>query len=167
MQARVHFSGGAICPDCVKPTDGHIVCVGRHVWVCGACATQKKTLDSSVRCPRCKDCYCFYKCNMKYIGVCEDCQRSTLCNDCMELEDDEDDGHLPDEGAYLKSPVRLTVCERCDVSICADCFEERRFRVCCGRVCCRYCSGYDGECGTCGEAPMYQLPGARPQVARE
>jgi hypothetical protein len=79
--ARAHFIDGTICPDCVKPTDGHILCACGDTWVCGPCATQN-ILNLCGHCPRCQNCFCVFWC--EYINVCVDCHKMTFCNDCME-----------------------------------------------------------------------------------
>ncbi|KAG1723699.1 hypothetical protein EDB19DRAFT_347587 [Suillus lakei] len=147
-----HFNGGVICPDCVKPMDGHIVCPCGETWVCGTCATWRKFLDNFGSCPKCQNYFCFSGC--KYIDACPECQKVTLCNDCMELEDEED-GHMPDEGSSItnKDAFRVMTCGHCQRRICADCFDERKF--CCGYCATVRCQSHMsvGECLDCG-APM-------------
>lgn len=139
---RAHFIDHKICPDCVKPTDGHIFCACGDTWVCGPCATQK-TLNLCGRCPRCQNCFCFFRC--RYIGVCVDCHKMTLCNDCMEEE-------LSDEGSLSahKSADLVATCEECGSRICIDCVEENGSRCdSCNSAYCKICSENE-ECLNCG-----------------
>ncbi|KAG2106710.1 uncharacterized protein F5147DRAFT_222429 [Suillus discolor] len=143
--SRVHLTGGVICPDCVSPTDGHILCLCRDNWICGACATQNKILDRCGRCPKCQNYFCFFGC--KYIGVCADCCKVTLCNDCMEEElSDREESSRANNSAFL-----VATCEGCQSRICIDCFDERESRCeSCNSIYCKDCTDYD-ECPGCGE----------------
>ncbi|KAG0695991.1 hypothetical protein DFH29DRAFT_953188 [Suillus ampliporus] len=111
-----------VCPDCAGSMDGHIVCACGWLWVCGACAREKKKFQDSGRsCPGCQTFYCFELCN--YINTCGECDKTTLCKNCM--EEDMSGSSLPNNGALF--PVET--CTLCGRSICADCFDERTF--CC------------------------------------
>lgn len=143
--SRAHFIGGVICPDCVRPMDGHILCLCEDNWICGTCATQEKILNHCGRCPKCQNCFCFFRC--RYIDVCADCRTMTLCNDCME-EDmaDEEESSSANKSAFL-----VATCEECRGRICIDCFNERESRCeSCNSVHCRDCTDYE-ECPECGE----------------
>ncbi|KAG1827529.1 uncharacterized protein BJ212DRAFT_58515 [Suillus subaureus] len=143
--SRAHFIGGVICPDCVRPMDGHILCLCEDNWICGTCATEEKILNHCGRCPKCQNCFCFFRC--RYIDVCADCRTMTLCNDCME-EDmaDEEESSSANKSAFL-----VATCEECRGRICIDCFNERESRCeSCNSVHCRDCTDYE-ECPECGE----------------
>ncbi|KAG2150741.1 uncharacterized protein EDB93DRAFT_333271 [Suillus bovinus] len=142
--SRAHFTGGVICPDCVKPTDGHIVCLCGDSWICGACVTHKKILNDCGRCPKCQNCFCFIWC--RYIDVCADCRKMTLCNDCMEEDlSDREKSLFANKSAFL-----VATCEECRGRICMDCFEERESRCeSCNTVHCRDCIDHE-ECPGCG-----------------
>ncbi|KAG2116376.1 hypothetical protein DEU56DRAFT_165606 [Suillus clintonianus] len=151
-ESRIHLTGGVICPDCVRPRD--IVCPCGDTWVCGTCATEDKFLDNSGRCPKCQTDFCFSEC--KYIDVCPECKKTTLCNDCMELEDE--DVHMSNEGTSITSkgpfPANRTTCTFCQHRLCADCYEEFEFMCSwCGDVHCRSHMEFV-ECVDCG-APWY------------
>lgn len=122
--ARAHFTDGIICLDCVKPTDGHILCPCGDNWICGACATQNNTSSHCGRCPGCQNCFCVSGC--RYIDVCQDCHRMTLCNDCMEEEFSDGGSSSANEGILL-----VATCNVCQGCICSDCFE--------GGLCCESC----------------------------
>ncbi|KAG0700972.1 hypothetical protein DFH29DRAFT_929571 [Suillus ampliporus] len=113
-----HGYDNVVCPDCAASMDGHIVCPCGWVWVCGACAREKKFQDSGRGCPGCQMFYCFDLC--KYINACLECDKTTLCNNC--IEEDMSGSSLPNNGALFL--VATCACAR---SICADCFDERKF----------------------------------------
>lgn len=141
---RAHYIDGAICPDCVKPADGHILCACGDTWVCGPCATQKKNLNLCGRCPRCQNCFCFFRC--RYIDVCVDCRKMTLCNNCMEEESSDKKG----SSSANKSAFLVATCEECRGRICIDCVEENGSRCdSCNSVHCQDCIDYE-ECSGCG-----------------
>lgn len=116
--ARAHFTDGVICLDCVKPTDGHIICLCGDNWICGACATQNNISNYCGRCPGCQKCFCISGC--RYIEVCQNCHRMTLCDDCMEEELSDGGSSSAHTGAFL-----VATCEECQGRICIDCFEGR------------------------------------------
>ncbi|KAG2116374.1 hypothetical protein DEU56DRAFT_840117 [Suillus clintonianus] len=147
--SHAHLIVDKICPDCIKPSD--MVCPCGKTWVCGKCATDE-TIDVCRRCPKCRNYFCFYGC--KYIEVCPECKKTTLCNDCMELED-EDMYMSNKEGSSITSkvtfPAYRTKCRYCRRRICADCFEERKFRCGeCGGIYCRSDNVGEGFCLDCG-----------------
>ncbi|KAG2065801.1 hypothetical protein BDR04DRAFT_1107871 [Suillus decipiens] len=144
--SRAHSTGGAICPDCVKTTDGHLICLCGNNWICGACAiaTQKEDSDYGTRCPRCQNYFCFLGC--RYIETCRDCRKMRLCDDCMEEEFSDGEGSSSaNKGAFL-----VATCEGCQDRVCIDCLEGRE-RCCefCSTVYCRHCMDYEG-CEGCG-----------------
>lgn len=142
--SRAHFIDGTICPDCVRPTDGHILCRCGDNWICGPCATQKKVLNQCGLCPRCQICFCFFRC--RYIDVCVDCRKVTLCNDCMEEELSDGEG----SSSASKSAFLVATCEECRGRICADCFEEHESRCgSCSSIHCQDCMDCE-ECPGCG-----------------
>ncbi|KAG1858062.1 hypothetical protein DFJ58DRAFT_312579 [Suillus subalutaceus] len=139
--SRAHFTGGVICPDCVRPTDGHILCPCEDNWICGTCATNEKVLNHCGRCPKCQNYFCFFRC--RYIDVCVDCRMMTLCNDCMEEDMSEEESST---ATFL-----VATCEECRGRICTDCFNDcgSRCRSCLS-VHCQDCVDYE-ECPSCGE----------------
>ncbi|KAG2116381.1 hypothetical protein DEU56DRAFT_165744 [Suillus clintonianus] len=142
-QSRAHFNGGTICPDCVRPLDGHIVCSCGEIWVCGACATQKKILNKCGRCPKCQNFFCFFRC--RYIDACADCHKLTLCNDCVE----EDISDVEGISTAKKGTSLVATCEECQSKICADCLERESCCESCESVHCQDCTDND-ECSDCG-----------------
>lgn len=141
-----HFSGGTICPDCVRTTDGHLICLCGDQWICGACATatQKKNPNYCTRCPRCLNFFCVLGC--RYMDACGDCCKVSLCNDCMEEELSDGEGFSSvNKGAFL-----VATCEDCRDRICLDCLKGREHRCeFCSTVYCRHCMDYEG-CLGCG-----------------
>ncbi|KAG1723695.1 hypothetical protein EDB19DRAFT_1762564, partial [Suillus lakei] len=124
--------------------DGDIFCLCGDNWICGPCATQKKILNHCGHCPKCQNCFCFYRC--RYIDVCADCRKTTLCNDCMEEDMSDEEG----SSAAIKGASLMATCEECRGRICTDCFEE--FGSCCescNSVHCQDCVDHE-ECLDCG-----------------
>ncbi|KAG2106711.1 uncharacterized protein F5147DRAFT_222459 [Suillus discolor] len=153
--SRTHFTGGVICPDCVSPTDGHIICHCGDSWICGPCATQNQLLDRCGRCPKCQNYFCFFGC--KYIGVCADCREVTLCNDCMEEELSESDRKRSFRLRESILTFLVETCEECRSRICIDCYEEQKSRCgSCLSVHCMDCAALYVECPGCEERTCSQ-----------
>ncbi|KAG0701761.1 hypothetical protein DFH29DRAFT_925270 [Suillus ampliporus] len=140
---REHDDQG-VCLDCTESIRGHVACPCGLAWVCGVCA-QKKIQMSGRRCPRCQTFYCFDGC--KYINTCTGCQKTILCNDCMEEEMSDEEGSLHAK----KGVVLVATCGECRLGICEDCSEDYEFRCeSCDRVHCRDCMGDEEYCSCCG-----------------
>ena len=128
-----------ICADCSHDA---ITCPCGDAWICGICV-QEKSLKSGRHCPRCQRFYCLRGC--AYIKTCTECEKTTLCDDCMEEE-------MTDEEESLnKGTIIMTtgMCE-CQRDICVDCFKKHAF--CCGACNSVYCRAWRGDdgCAGCG-----------------
>ncbi|KAF9223523.1 hypothetical protein BS17DRAFT_146087 [Gyrodon lividus] len=140
----------SVCKLCAP--DGGLWCMCKQCWVCDDCKALNPASSCFGKCPRCQKVYCTYEC--EYIRFCTECCRPTLCDDCME----EDDNLSARADAREVVVLEAQCCTRyCLGKICGACLETTRCAGCKDT----FCSGCTQlqPCGTCDGrfcAPCYR-----------
>lgn len=105
------WSGGdQICPGC---TSGGMACLCQDVWACNLCTDHT---DVFTRCPRCDRPFCSF-CSPFYIDRCSQCERVTLCYDCIEEVPESKEGGVQE----AMSAKLVAACNGCQMKVCGHC----------------------------------------------
>ncbi|KIK99159.1 hypothetical protein PAXRUDRAFT_823058 [Paxillus rubicundulus Ve08.2h10] len=153
--------GGYInfCKSCSP--DGGLQCMCEQCWFCDDC--KAATAPSCfMECPRCRKVYCLYACD--YIQFCAECKRPTLCDDCIEEEEDSGAGTDAREGVSLEAEcsahyclkkicgtcLETTRCSGCQNAFCSGCTVSQNCETCNVHFCVPCYGMHRGRCNKCG-----------------